>query len=648
MRRGASPALGLAVAFVLLVVWTDARADGVSLYLEPIFTISSTDQQDQLGNGTHLDARVLTQNYRLSFDRAMGPAFTIGAGGLLESQRTWRTDSYGSATLDAYVRSLYGRITMGLPALNTGLTYDLATASANVAVPIVNQNLSAYANWLPYELPEVNFRFNLSNQHDSARATTDVTTPSILGSVRYLIAPFEFRYFLQWAQPKDSVTGTEASALDQSLQGIYAARLLEGRTAVYVSLIFRNQMVKTLTAGQGTVSVQQHPVAGLSLVEVFPAEPTTDTLSPNPALIDGNLLTSAVVDLGYAPTQAGDDNRRDLGVQFANVVTPVNTVQVWVDRLLPPELSSSYTWAAYQSDDNRVWTPVSITGPVTFGPFQNRFEIPIQETRARYLKVVTQPLRVGLTVDPAYANVFVTEMQVFLVRPADSVPREQATSGGVLNATASTLIWRAANLSWDVAANGEWRTSPGVKTWSFMNTFTASQWLSRTLQVNERIARQDGDEGLGHYGQTDWSAGLVWRPLPTFNGSLIYSGQFIDSRPTLDVETGEYVNLPVGFLHTLTSLIRADLYEGISALVNASWGLQNDYDGTNRWNGTLTATAAFTANPWLSFTLGWTSTLSDVEALVDAVRVTNQGGTQGKDERDFRVGISLSWQYSGS
>ena len=609
----------------LLAICTDARGDGLSLYLEPTFTLTHLETQDQLGNGTRQDDRVLTQNYRLNFDRALTPAFTIGAGGLFEARRTWTDDATGARTLDGSVRGLYARLTMNLPTLTSGLSYDLGSEQVNALPSLVNENLALYASWRPLDLPELNLRLSRTHQYDTSRLNQDITTWSALGSVRYLIEPFEFRYVLQWARPVDAITGTEADSLDQTLQGIYSARLFEGRTAVYVSLILRNQMLTTLTAGQGTVSQQQHPVAGLSLTEVFPALPESDTLLANPALIDGNLITSASVDIGYAPTLAGDDNRRDLGVQFADLITPVNTIQVWVDKKLPPELSIAYAWTAYQSDDNKTWTPVSITGPVVFGAFQNRFEIPVRETRARYLKVVTRPLPAALTVDPAYANVFVTEVQVFLVQSAESIPRNQATSGALLNANASTLLWRAANLSWDITALGERRTSPGITTWSLMNTLAASQWLARGLQLSERISRQDGDQGLGHYGQSDWSAGLLWRPLATFTGSLIYSGQFIDARPTLDVKTGQYVIQPVGFNHSISTLARADLYEGLSALVNVTGGLQNFYDGTNIWSGTFNATTTVTPNPWVSFTLGWLSSLSLLQAVDEPV-VNNSSG----------------------
>lgn len=76
------------------------------------------------------------------------------------------------------------------------------------------------------------------------------------------------------------------------------------------------------------------------------------------------------------------------------------------------------------------------------------------------------------------------------------------------------------------------------------------------------------------------------------------------------MSTGIYVNEPVGFTHSLAALGRADLYEGISALVNATGSLENLYDGTNTWNGTVNATAMFIPNPWVSFTLGWISDLS--------------------------------------
>ena len=76
-----------------------------------------------------------------------------------------------------------------------------------------------------------------------------------------------------------------------------------------------------------------------------------------------------------------------MGAQLADEITSVNTVYVWVDRPLPPEVLAPMTaagaWTAYTSNDNVNWVQVPILGPVLFGTFDNRFEITITETRAR-------------------------------------------------------------------------------------------------------------------------------------------------------------------------------------------------------------------------------------------------------------------------
>jgi hypothetical protein len=164
--------------------------------------------------------------------------------------------------------------------------------------------------------------------------------------------------------------------------------------------------------GSGILYQQRLPVAGLSIVETSPLQVT---LVPNPSLIDGNTALSAGVDLGYGPTLEGDSRLRDMGVELADAVTAVDELHVWVDRALPPEVSVSYLWSAYRSVDNLSWIPIPLRAPVRFGVFHSRFEIPIVRTQERYFKAVTRPLAPGITSDPAYAAVLVTELQAFAV-----------------------------------------------------------------------------------------------------------------------------------------------------------------------------------------------------------------------------------------
>jgi hypothetical protein len=88
----------------------------------------------------------------------------------------------------------------------------------------------------------------------------------------------------------------------------------------------------------------------------------------------------------------------------------VTRIDVYVDDALPAQVAAAFTWAAYRSDDNQVWTLVP-SGGVGFEPFANRFEIPIAGTQGRYLKVVTRPLLPEATTDPPFESVLVTETQ---------------------------------------------------------------------------------------------------------------------------------------------------------------------------------------------------------------------------------------------
>jgi hypothetical protein len=168
------------------------------------------------------------------------------------------------------------------------------------------------------------------------------------------------------------------------------------------------------------VPIQQRPVAGLSTVESFPATPLHVTLNPNAALVNGDVWTSAGVNLGTAAGVA-PIAYRDLGAQLQDAITPVSLIHVHADKAVPPDLAALFVWDAYRSDDNVDWTPVALYGAVVFDPADFAFEIPISRTQARYLKVVTKPLPAAASSDPLYREIFVTELQFFDLVPVATV-----------------------------------------------------------------------------------------------------------------------------------------------------------------------------------------------------------------------------------
>jgi hypothetical protein len=164
--------------------------------------------------------------------------------------------------------------------------------------------------------------------------------------------------------------------------------------------------------------IQTFPIKGLSATEIFPKTSESIPLDANAALIDGSTVASAGVDVGSAPSLAGDVGRRDVGFENAFPYSKVNRIFVWVNQALPPEVSGAFSWTAYRSDDNLDWTAVPLEGTVQFGALDDRFEIGIAATQARYLKVVTAPLAVGVTTDARYEHISVTEVQALARVPS--------------------------------------------------------------------------------------------------------------------------------------------------------------------------------------------------------------------------------------
>jgi len=602
-----APGTGLrALAAVgLLALAAGARADGFGLAIQPSYVLTQQERRDQLGVVTEDESRQLGQAYRLAYDGTLGSALTLTAGAMLDDRRIRSRSGDEWSSSHSTNRGLFSRLNLALPALSGGVGYDLAQALSSGSPTLTSEGVSLFSHWLPLGLPELSLRLARIHQYDKQRRLSDTTTTSAMVSAQYRQASWEAKYALVWGRPDDALTGTVTSSVSQMAQGTFSDRILDGRTSLYASVTLRNLMVRTLSAGTGDIVLQQHPVGGLSQIEAFADTPALDVLSPNPALVDGNTTAGAALDVGYALSQAGDQRYRDVGVQFADLLTSVNLVQVWVDRRLPEVVAAAYEWTVWQSDDNRSWVPVNIARPVAFAPFQNYFEIPIQLTTARYLKVVTRPPP-AVTTDPAYATVLITELQVFQVSTAIGAPRLIATSSAAGYLSSTTQLWRPINLAWDFSGSLERRISPTDTLWSVTNGLTASQALTLHLTASQRVARQDGDYGQGRSGKTEWSAGLTWKPLTTFFSSLNYSGQFVDRVPTLDIATGTYYTAVGGMTNTVASLVRADLYEGISTQLNAT-GSVNNVPGKDTWSATFNATASFVPNPYATLTLGYLS-----------------------------------------
>ena len=608
-RRPGRSALALA-ALAAVAAAGSARAQGLSASAQVQYTSGSLSSTDATGRITRNSYWAVPQKYRLGLDKQLFPLLLIQANGLYEwTPGEGQTDGIWSET-DIQRWAVYARAVLGPPILNLSPFYsrrqEWATSQTAGLPPqrsptLVNEAFGAYLGWSPAELPVLNLKYERAYRYDTLRVVSDVVTDEVTFSANYVeVQNLALRYGLRWSNVQDRIREVESTDLNQAAQVTWSGSFFERRLATSLSytLAFRNSTVRASGAG-GTVTVQKFPIAGLSLVEAFPATPERDTLLPNPALIDGDVTSGTGLNIGFAPSLAGDVAYRDMGVQFPDRLTAVNLVRVWVDKALPPQVWSAYAWTAYTSDDNVEWTQVPVTGPVVFDPFLNYFEIPVPQVQARYLKVLTRPLPVGATVDPQYADVVVTEVQVFLATPAGSAPQKLSEVTGTFNGSARVLILRDWNLAYDVTLFFTQQNQLQPRSWSLTNGLGASRQLSATVGVGGRLERTDFNSGQGHEASSRLAAQISWNPLPALGLGLTYSGQYGEQL------FGETIS------NALTGVVRVDLYEGVS--LSGSQTLSNARAVDGRITNGLTSAVGLTLVPLQALNLNatWSITASE-------------------------------------
>jgi len=588
----------LAMALFLLVPFGlagRARADGAGALIQPGYVHSDTESIDSTGRKTHLTTDELLQSYRLSLDKALFQNLTLTAVGGFQKVIDWSSSDGRSERSDNSNTGLNSRLSYANPVLTAGLGYDRQQSSTSLSPSSsINEIFSFNSGWHAADLPSVDLHLSRTRLYDSTHAEQDSTVDAALLSTRYGLDRLDLRYSTGYSHPVDHVSGTETTSIDQAFNATYGDSFFDRRTTVYVagSLTDRNTSLTTRGVG-GLVSTQKFPVAGFSVVEVFPALPTDVTLDPNPAVIDGNTTASVGINIGFSPSVANDTAARDVGVQFQDVLTQVNTVYLWVDRQLPAAVAGAFIWEAYQSDDNLKWTPIAITAPVVFGTFQNRFELTLATTAARYLKVVTRPLPALVTTDRRFSEIFVTEAQFFSIVPASSLRRNQSTVAGNLNTTVTTRLLNRPSLVYDVSLLLARSSDNDVTTYTFVTGLSLTERLSRVFTLSSRVSRQDSSVGRGHEGAFQWGATLLARPLPTLYHALSYNGQL--TQTAQGNTTGQSVGL----------LSRADLYEGISLLANVTASRGTNVRGEIGQTALVSASLSLTPNRFVSFAGTW-------------------------------------------
>ena len=607
-----------------------ALGEGITFRFEPSYEASDTTTSALGGGETRSRATALTQRYGLNLDKSLFPTLRLGASG----NYLWTLGSLDASNappqeLDTRQWTLDARLTAGTPVLNGILYYtqgqrsDRNMTDGLVTVsPTLQSNVVGFSGvWRPEGLPDLQLLLTRDGQHDQDRRVADVVSDVAQLQLHYApVPPLDLRGRLLYVDTDDRLKGVETRNFSEQARLAWSGDWDDRRFYVYANyLLDATQSDTTVTGVGGNVLVQRYPLVGLSTVEALPPTetPIRVALRPNPQLIDADTAIGAGLDIGFGVGPA-DTAYRDMGVQLADAVTPVNLLYVWVDKPLSAAVAGAFTWEAYRSDDNLNWTPVPLAGVITFALFQNRFEIPVQLTQAKYLKVVTRPLAVGVTLDEQYRTILVTELQIYQAIPAGGGRNLSGVTGQASASTRVQLI--RSKLIYDLSATLQ-HSSTRPALWNVTNGLRFNQRLSRVLDLSALAERGDGNSGTGgHLSTTRWSGSLTADPLPSLGATLTYSGDWNQS-PLAESTT-----------NNLSLSARATPYRDVSLFGVVARNLATA-SGRTQMSDTVTAGVSIVPNPRLSLNGSYLTSFT----------VQSGGGLPERTSNTWRVEGSASW-----
>lgn len=530
----------------LFLVTGVARADILTGYLEWDYNMLDSTTKTASAGSTKLKSDNFTQRYSLSLDTRLFPNLKLTSGAIFEDEMNWlNTDGSNSDSSTTTLRP-HVDLTLNTLLYNGGIGYNRReekTRASNVPTTTqINEDYHALIGWRPEGLPSADLQLIRTNNYDANRVLNDTTDDRATFGTRYLpVKNLDLRYQGVYDDSKDKLTNFEVQQLTNTGRVAYSDQFFKDRVSLNANYNITLQQTKNY--GTGTVFFPLFPGNGLSALN---DNPLTGALDTNAALIDGNLSASSGVNIGAHPSGT-IPQLRNIGVDyFTN--TEVSRIIVWLDRELPLAVGDLFTLngvvKVYSSSDNQNWTQVTDVSPGAAGGklFENfsnpgitqgRFVMDFQPLTTKFIKVVFDTS--SITVDnvriaspgfqPPDQSIFVTEMQTFDKKLASDLKGTTTRTTQTLNMDVKTRILDTPSLYYDFSLFLT-RSDPSAFTrYTISNGLYLDHRFNEVFSGNARVAREDGEESIGHRVSYVYSASLRAVPLKTISHTLVYSGR---------------------------------------------------------------------------------------------------------------------------
>ncbi len=579
-------ALGVALAAAAI----PSRADDLSGYLE--FSATCAASESEIVGLPRVETDTTSYRQRLNFlwSRRVFPNLQAQAGAYYErfddtiEQLGFDRESERSL-LRPFVR-LTLRSPLAFGEIGWDRTEEAARTDDLARQTLTRDTFLAIAGWNPMELPSVRLELYRTEDRDGARAFEDRTESAVR-----LISEYEpidsTRLYYRGALERieDRVEGTEFRTVTHNGQAYFSDVYFDDRWEIGGSWNSTYLQTSVEASGTGEILFAVLPIGGLYALDDTPDE---GLLDPAPLVADGNTLVGTAVNLGLVPP-AGDDRPRNFGVDLGTE-RDVNVLRVWIDRDLPFEISSTFSWEVWTSDDARFWSRAAIVPTAPFGPFDNRFELRFPGVLARYVKVVVRPLAPTVPDAISWPTILVTELEPLLARSAAAFEEEVSDTRHLAQATSRVRILERPGLYYETTYFLVTSTR-GTTSWTLSNGLSARHRFNDVWGVSARFSREDGLDQDRDRTAYVYSAAVTADPLETLRHSLVVSG-YVD-------ETGGFTSENHGVVLNTTAL----LYEGVDLNLLFGTSYNETTDGATNDAFLIGAGATLIPHPTVTVTL---------------------------------------------
>jgi hypothetical protein len=578
-------------------------------------TISSTTT---FANGlvSKTTSRSLFPTITFNIDTLLYPSLRLNTGGVFERD-SFATNINGNLVDSTFSRSRpFILLRSTSPVFAPGVGYFRREERAGTAglptMKLVNDEYAGYLGWYPAGGPRTDLQYLNTHTFDEARTSQDVGKNFVNLISSYTRSSFMATYLGTYLDSNDHVVSLETTQQSHAARATGSGSLLTKRWTWNGLYNLNYQNVRSVSTGtSGEVALPITPFAGLAALGDLP---TAVRLTANPLLVDANLTAGAGIDIGLT-TATGDQQARNIGLDLLNP-TPVNRMLVWVDRELPIDIASAFSWEIYSSSDDIVWKQETVVPIAPFGPFENRFQIDFPSVTARYVKVVTKPLSVAAPDAARFPDILVTELQAFVRQSAAGLTTEFSQTTHIVNADTRFRLMNAPSLFYEGYVLYDGPASSAKSTATLSNGLTVNHSFARIFSAYARAAREQGHDTRGERTATVSNATLTIDPMPTLRSSLLYTGEDeqIDGLPS--TRRGIFIQNS------------AQPYRGVNVLFGIGWNSATRETGEISHDRLMNATATVTPRQHVTFTFSY-------DELIDSRSGVYQGPPQTATRRAY-------------